>query len=513
MDKIGFKNFRKFTNFPEIDLGDITILVGGNNAGKSTLVKAILLMRDFLHSNVVVNKINKNNPLMPIFKFDTEHVSVGSFNRAFCRNSAQNEDTLSFTIGLQEFVIHLCIRGTKDALDLSFVEEIEIHDSISNTRMRVNYVTNEMSVHFGSSKKDLEIVDNMIELERRSAELNAKINQSNNLDEISKIKDELDYITKQMLAIKSKTIQIDETVLFDLPTNITTGVFRSNRLLPQIVLYPSVYCNLETVGDKRSKKYKEDESKKNFLSAKDDLFRVISNRLSRAIYRNSIEYIYAHSVSQQVFYNIVKDSNDYVTRTIHDFYQSRINEGDDEFLFLQQWLEKFEIGKSIEIKQYAGEAYRVLIKDDENGVDLADKGMGSIQMTVLLLRIATFIRKYKDADLSILLEEPEQNLHPALQSLLAELFKEVHKTYGFKFIVETHSEYMVRHIQVLTVQHFKDGFEESPFRVIYFTKDEKEPCYDMGFQKNGKFEREFGPGFFNVADDAAMELFDLDEED
>ena len=41
-NKIGFSNFRKFANFPEIDLGDITILVGGNNSGKSTLVKAFL---------------------------------------------------------------------------------------------------------------------------------------------------------------------------------------------------------------------------------------------------------------------------------------------------------------------------------------------------------------------------------------------------------------------------------------------------------------------------------------
>ena len=51
-NSIGFKNFRRFQNFPEINLGDITILVGGNNAGKSTLVKAMLLMRDFLKSRI-----------------------------------------------------------------------------------------------------------------------------------------------------------------------------------------------------------------------------------------------------------------------------------------------------------------------------------------------------------------------------------------------------------------------------------------------------------------------------
>ena len=41
MRQIGFKNFRKFENFPVIDLSPITIFVGENNAGKSTVVKAM----------------------------------------------------------------------------------------------------------------------------------------------------------------------------------------------------------------------------------------------------------------------------------------------------------------------------------------------------------------------------------------------------------------------------------------------------------------------------------------
>ena len=46
MNSIGFNNFRRFASFPEMDLGDITLLVGGNNSGKSTLVKALLLCVD-----------------------------------------------------------------------------------------------------------------------------------------------------------------------------------------------------------------------------------------------------------------------------------------------------------------------------------------------------------------------------------------------------------------------------------------------------------------------------------
>ena len=48
MNTIGFNNFRRFATFPEMDLGDITLLVGGNNSGKSTLVKALLLCVDNL---------------------------------------------------------------------------------------------------------------------------------------------------------------------------------------------------------------------------------------------------------------------------------------------------------------------------------------------------------------------------------------------------------------------------------------------------------------------------------
>ena len=48
MRQVGFRNFRKFSNFETIDFAPITIFVGENNAGKSTVVKAILSMLDFV---------------------------------------------------------------------------------------------------------------------------------------------------------------------------------------------------------------------------------------------------------------------------------------------------------------------------------------------------------------------------------------------------------------------------------------------------------------------------------
>ncbi len=50
MKKIAFQNFRRFQNFPGLELGNISIMVGRNNSGKSTMVKAILLVLDYLQN-------------------------------------------------------------------------------------------------------------------------------------------------------------------------------------------------------------------------------------------------------------------------------------------------------------------------------------------------------------------------------------------------------------------------------------------------------------------------------
>ena len=53
MNKIGFKNFRRFLNFTPIAFKGITFLVGRNNAGKSTVVKAILLIDNYFKTRSI----------------------------------------------------------------------------------------------------------------------------------------------------------------------------------------------------------------------------------------------------------------------------------------------------------------------------------------------------------------------------------------------------------------------------------------------------------------------------
>ena len=99
----------------------------------------------------------------------------------------------------------------------------------------------------------------------------------------------------------------------------------------------------------------------------------------------------------------------------------------------------------------------------------------------------------------IIIEEPEQNLHPMLQSKLADLLFELNFKYNFRFIIETHSEYLVRRSQVIVWDKCAtdEKLKETPFKVYYFPS-EGIP-YDMVYTTSGLFEKKFGEGFINEA--------------
>lgn len=111
---------------------------------------------------------------------------------------------------------------------------------------------------------------------------------------------------------------------------------------------------------------------------------------------------------------------------------------------------------------------------------------------------------------TICIEEPETNLHPAVQSRLADVFKMATEEYPVNFILETHSEYLIRRSQVLVAEaKYKDEQEladKCPFKVYYLPEAGTGKPYDMEYQTNGKFAKRFGKGFCDVAGNLMLDL-------
>jgi predicted ATPase len=109
--------------------------------------------------------------------------------------------------------------------------------------------------------------------------------------------------------------------------------------------------------------------------------------------------------------------------------------------------------------------------------------------------------------ITLYLEEPESNLHPHWQSLLTELLHELYVKYGFRFIIETHSEYMIRKAQYLVAKNNKC---QEDFKIYYFNgpnnANSKEKYYDIKINKDGMLSKDFGPGFVDEATNLTIDL-------
>ncbi len=104
MNKIGFKNFRRFQSFEPLEYGGITFLVGRNNAGKSTVVKALLLIDNYFKSSDIDTLSFGNNVL--------EDANIVTYGRA--KNLHANENYIHFTQEIENYLIELIVTGEDD---------------------------------------------------------------------------------------------------------------------------------------------------------------------------------------------------------------------------------------------------------------------------------------------------------------------------------------------------------------------------------------------------------------
>ena len=209
--------------------------------------------------------------------------------------------------------------------------------------------------------------------------------------------------------------------------------------------------------------------------------------------------------------------------------------------FINKWICKFGIGSSVKLDVVEGGAGVTIrlyeSKKDKKGRFLSEQGYGITQLFVILLRIETAIMEARTyhyfssrvltdplqveeefsslsrASTTIAIEEPEVHQHPKFQSMLADVFVDAYENYNVHFIIETHSEYLIRKLQNLVAQSIVDG-EDTSLIYVYDADPSKRPLNTpqvkvIDIQPDGVLSDKFGEGFFDEARRLAMNLLSI----
>lgn len=205
--------------------------------------------------------------------------------------------------------------------------------------------------------------------------------------------------------------------------------------------------------------------------------------------------------------------------------------------FINKWIKEFGIGEFLSFQlDEEGLGVKIFLHKaaDDKGHLLADEGYGITQLISILLQVETAILtandekannvfrldvfdKY-DTDVfhfeenTIAIEEPEIHLHPSYQSKLAEMFAEAYRKYNIHFIIETHSEYLIRKLQTF-VAHKKIESIDVSICYVYSKDDYVSPSDSrvkhLPIKEDGNLADSFGTGFFDEADNLSVELMSL----
>lgn len=558
---IGIRNFRIFEKETYFDFTNINILVGPNSSGKSSLLKLLLLLQ-----------ANENLKDLDLSK--GSH-NLGEFKTLINKSSKEKELVIKFPITLFEINVELFVELVYKQRDnnTGVLSNLKIFDKSDNEeiynwlnkeinfdhllkyfKLYIKYITKNPKMIGGiyNSPKPIDFSNFSSELPDDSYGLKVKLN------------DTKDGLTNENL-LEFTEFDFSRTIFeYDKILNLSTenemSFLKSQFNLPCSVAFldatfPDDKGNLGRlinwlyIIDRKQNDNKNSEFLKlvelrqikptknsrlffNFIS---NIFcsgisKILNIGIPEILNLNNFEYINVIKGVQSRF-KVLQDSNDSFTDLLKEY--SSIKDGSDKYkqrkldeAFLNDWLNKFKIGKSFDAKRQEVKIIFPMIKIERDEMNLADLGYGSNQILSILLKILNVAMKHCEIDEEgfptykpsiLFMEEPEANLHPDFQSRLSDLFVDASNKFNIQFIIETHSEYLIRRLQLLTADYKKEDIpklkpEDSV--IYYFNHPDEvakgaEQVKEIHILNDGSLTDDFGSGFFDEADKIALELYNL----
>lgn len=380
------KNFKTWRNC-ELRLAPVTLLLGANSSGKSSLLQSLLLLKQTaaspdrtVHLNLGGDEVN-------------DYFNFGNFDDVLTRDASPREFGIS--VGFKRLAIRQEVRSKQFQNFINRLAELKLsyRKTSAGAPIVQSFAMSDDGREFRLARGDRGAYKLYVdgELAARGASRN--------------------YAPERSIALSTEASQLlgpDAAVAQDLSLDL-------RRKLESIA-----YLGPLRQSPKRD--YSWNKSKPGQMGADGG---GAMNALLASVYLKSTDEV-ATDLTSALAGSTDKDSKDLLKE-------------------VSTWLKRMGVAESIEIKQLGHSSrYELIVHNDGIASNLRDVGIG-VSQVLPVLTLAYFAKRGS----TILLEEPEIHLHPLAQSVLADLFVEVAKERGIQFIVETHSEHIFRRMQTL----------------------------------------------------------------
>ena len=430
MKSIRIQRLKSIVDSGQIELKPLTVVIGKNSSGKSTLLRAFPLLKQSLTTRL-------SSPIL----WYGDYVDFGSFNNAITKGTPRDKKNivLSFVLGKVFFSGSLSHHESNDiSLSLTlndknvteYVIQIENYGDIKFSLNEDKYI---LSVNGSALEKSTfipSIEDSFFPIrlvvQPHQKDYYPLLYGPRNLISIL-LQDNIitgPGIPSLIFSADSRRHCLTEVKRFlDTPARRRRGSLPSDEELDYSVLEESIVLLLTTI----EKHFKESFQNVQYFQP----LRSRGDRFYRVQGLNIKEVDSDGNNAPMILYTLGKPQKDSFKKWCTEnfgFYYDIENVGDGD------------------------ESASVIVRSVENGEDfnMTDVGFGYSQIFPIILSIWMSLNKHGYInDRLVAIEQPELHLHPAFQKKILNVFiklLEARPNYGLSFLIETHSETIVNYL-------------------------------------------------------------------